>query len=218
MRAFGIEIRDFPASVAAAAIAIAAGAALFPLLAGIEGLADKLLYIPPLWSDALVASRALRIAGLALPVFIEEAAKFLLVLAFVGTVKPRARAASLAIVAIVIFSAVENAAYAAAFPGGAILGRLLWSSPVHLISALAYAIALGRPGRAPIRFRFSTALAFAGAFTWHLVANLVASRNPGSLEGLVMATVSIAFFLALSRAFFGTLLIGGLDHAQRNES
>ena len=179
--------------------------------------AGLLLYFLVAWLERALGT------DLAAAVFLEEACKFLLLLGFAflaPKVGPRRRKAvpSLplpvegliwGLAAIVVFATAENIAYFAAFPGSGIFLRLVWSEPVHLVSALAEAeaawllvrmgqgrggkvgreAAVGRTeGAAPrppaflaLAARAASLLAMAAA--WHLVFNLAANGPIQALEG-----------------------------------
>jgi hypothetical protein len=153
------------------------------------------------------------------PVLVEEAAKFLLMLmvtrrfssALLGD--SRTDRAGTGIVAIVIFSALENLSFLRAFPGTDIFQRLVWSGPVHLISALAYACAFARPRAGRMRdsprrgILPGPAKALLFAVAWHLAANLGAGAGPAIplvvLVGIANAIAIIALSIRLFDAMHG---------------
>lgn len=175
----------------------ASGLLLYLAVLALEGLAGLLL--PAASPEA---------ARRALFALVEESAKLLLVLAFGLAFAPRraparggaARGLSFGIASVAVFAALENLGYFAAFPGWGAASRLLWSEPVHIVSALALALGTlplvmgrrartaratgcgpegrgterrGRGSRARAALALSGGLAF--ALAWHLAANLAAS-------------------------------------------
>lgn len=167
--------------------ALAAGLLLFPLLSFLDRAA----------------------AGLLPSALVEETCKFLLVLAFAGLPPSRSSGTSRAIVAITIFSALETLAYQASFPGTPVWGRLFWSSPVHLVAALAAALALGRAGLG-LRRALGGALALGFGLAWHLLANALAGLpgGPGPLLLAALSIANLALIVALSRAYFLEVILG----------
>lgn len=163
--------------------------------------------------------------GLAANVILEEAAKILVLGAaiIIGRNGPRARALLLGLVSIAVFSAAENLAYFLAFGSPDVLSRLLWSQPVHLVSGLAWALALFSLLDGPSPRRLLPALAFGLlALAWHLGFNLLASGplpqagRPG--HGAAMAAAGLANLLGLSalgRYFAQRVVIGGLLYGKR---
>jgi len=162
-------------------------------------------------------------ARLFAPVLVEETGKFLAILAFARLSGAARRSspgtpsgAGLGIVAIIIFSAIENLAYQRAFPGGDIFQRLLWSEPVHLVTALAMAAGLSgspvyadgtgtgrrsrRPG--PDSGPLEVGLALTFALAWHFAANLLADAGPGTGMVAFVALVNLAMIVSLSRLYF----------------
>lgn len=171
--------------------------------------AGLLLYFLVAWLERAMGTE------LAAAVFLEEAGKSALLLGF-ATLAPRVRPRERkplpnlprsveglvwGLAAIVVFATAENLAYFVAFPGNGIFLRLVWSEPVHLVSALAEAEAIwcfllagrgsgGRDGReaAPRqRARLGpVAMALcllAIAVAWHLAFNLAANGPIQALEG-----------------------------------
>ena len=191
------------------------------LEAGLAAISGLLLYLGALvlegLGELLLAPGSPEAARRALFALIEEGAKLGLLLAFglrFGAGGPRRRGAdalrlgaarglSLGIAAVAVFAAIENLAYFAASPGWGAAGRLLWSEPVHLVSALALSLGLfplvsgrggpagrtdprramgdrgipagGPAGRRAARAAPAIAGGFALAYAWHLGANLAAS-------------------------------------------
>lgn len=127
-------------AVLEASLAAASGLLLYLAILALEGLGELLLP-----RDAPEAARR------ALFALVEEGAKLCLLFLyrrFYAGAGPRGQAArglSLGIAAIAVFAAIENLAYFAAFPGWGAAGRLLWSEPVHLVSALALSLGLLAP-------------------------------------------------------------------------
>jgi hypothetical protein len=139
--------------------------------------------------------------------------------------------------AIAAFAAIENLAYFLAFPGGGIFLRLLWAEPVHIVTGLAEASAVGMAtqlrgaavrrgpsarrgarGR-PAALGFTAALLLAAAFSWHLAFNLAAggdagiAAKPGPMA-LAVAANAVAL-IAFGRLFARRILIGGFLYGQR---
>jgi len=221
-------------AVLEAGLAAASGLLLYLAILALEGLGDLLL---PL--DAPEAARR------ALFALVEEGAKLCLLLAFglsFAAAGPRrsggaarggkarggaARGLSLGMAAIAVFAAAENLAYFAAFPGWGAAGRLLWSEPVHLVSALALSLGLfplvsgrgGPAGRSAARAAPAIAGGFALAYAWHLAANLAASglllpraaEAPGGAARLLAAgsILNAAALWALVRLYLHKAVIGG---------
>jgi hypothetical protein len=150
---------------------------------------------------------------------------------------PEVKGLSWALVAVAIFATAENLAYFAAFPGQGILLRLIWSEPVHLVSALAEASAIylllsllprgqatragagpGKAGR--LAGQALTALALlAFALAWHLGFNLVADgplpalaadAGPAWRATLTFAALAnLAALAALAYHFAHRVIVGG---------
>lgn len=145
--------------------------------------AGLLLYFLVAWLERAMGT------DLAAAVFLEEAGKFVLLLAFAilgPKVCPRRKKPGpglpqsveglvWGLASIVVFATAENLAYFAAFPGSGIFLRLSWSEPVHLVSALAEAAAVwyllrtgagsrGRTGREAGASRAENAASRPGAF------------------------------------------------------
>ena len=150
-----------------------------------------------------------------------------------------ARRISLALVATAVFAAAENLAYFAAFREAGVLGRLLWSMPVHLSAALAEALgALGlagawsRPAAAEHAGRLGIGAlrdaAFAAArrarrplaclaslaagTAIHAAANAVASGPAGRVAPVIGAFAGLPILAALAAAFVDRAYIGGFLH------
>jgi len=132
-----------------------------------------------------------------------------------------ARGLSLGLVAVTLFAGAENIAYLIAFPEFGVLGRLLWSLPVHLVAALLEALGLlfllrWLGTRSGLRWRLvGVACALAGlalASTWHAAANLlVADRlGPGSFAAGV--ATALLLFLVLMSQFLRQAYLGGFLH------
>jgi len=192
--------------------------------------AGILLYFLVAWVEQTMGT------DLVAAVFLEEACKFALLLGFAilaPKVCPRRRkpVPSLpqevegliwGLAAIVVFATAENLAYYAAFPGGGIFLRLVWSEPVHLVSALAEAeavwllvrmgrkVAAGRPeGAAPrpqavIAMAARAACLLAVAVAWHLAFNLAANGPIQTLEGSA-DEAGLAWRSAILGALFANL-------------
>lgn len=179
-------------------------------------LSGILLYFLVAWLEQTLGT------DLAEAVLLEEACKLALILLFAvlePELCPRSRKPApdlpsavegiiWGLAAIVVFAATENIAYFAAFPGSGIFLRLVWSEPVHLVSALAEAEAAwfilglcgkidGKTGREPTKARPPKAEAgkppisgrlavmacfLAAAVVWHLVFNLAADGPIQALE------------------------------------
>lgn len=181
---------------------LAGGAALFGLAAGLER-GFELGPVSGAW--------------------LEEAGKTLLLLGF-GLLGNRraipertralgiARGLSLGLVAVSVFVLIENLAYFAAFPEAGILGRLLWSTPGHLVAALLEALgllALLRRERFGL-LRAGAALALAGA--WHTGLNLLASGPLAGSHFLAGSAVALLATLTLLFLFLGQAYLGGFLH------
>ncbi|HOX47714.1 MAG TPA: hypothetical protein PLG14_00905 [Spirochaetales bacterium] len=215
------------------------------LEAGLAAVSGFLLYLAMLvlegLGDLLFAPGSPEAARRALFALIEEGAKLGLLLAFglrFGAGGPRRRGAdalrlgaarglSLGIAAVAVFAAIENLAYFAASPGWGAAGRLLWSEPVHLVSALALSLGLfplvsgrgGPAGRSAARAAPAIAGGFALAYAWHLAANLAASglllpraaEAPGGAARLLAAgsILNAAALWALVRLYLHKAVIGG---------
>lgn len=197
--------------LAAPLLAAGAGFVLWALLSFLDREAKALALL-------LVPSMA-ETATLLAPVLVEEAAKFLTIISFIS-IAPRARrilpgspsGAGLGIVAIIIFSAFENLAYLRAFPGSDVFQRLLWSEPVHLVTALAYAVALsGSPVSAEgpatatkrgLRSVPAAVLALLFGLVWHFAANSIADSGPGSFTVAAVSLVNFTMIIALSLLYF----------------
>ena len=215
------------------------------LEAGLAAISGLLLYLGALvlegLGELLLAPGSPEAARRALFALIEEGAKLGLLLAFglrFGAGGPRRRGAdalrlgaarglSLGIAAVAVFAAIENLAYFAASPGWGAAGRLLWSEPVHLVSALALSLGLfplvsgrgGPAGRSAARAAPAIAGGFALAYAWHLAANLAASglllpraaEAPGGAARLLAAgsILNAAALWALVRLYLHKAVIGG---------
>lgn len=215
------------------------------LEAGLAAISGLLLYLGALvlegLGELLLAPGSPEAARRALFALIEEGAKLGLLLAFglrFGAGGPRRRGAdalrlgaarglSLGIAAVAVFAAIENLAYFAASPGWGAAGRLLWSEPVHLVSALALSLGLfplvsgrgGPAGRRAARAAPAIAGGFALAYAWHLGANLAASglllpraaEAPGGAARLLAAgsILNAAALWALLRLYLRKAVIGG---------
>lgn len=215
------------------------------LEAGLAAISGLLLYLGALvlegLGELLLAPGSPEAARRALFALIEEGAKLGLLLAFglrFGAGGPRRRGAdalrlgaarglSLGIAAVAVFAAIENLAYFAASPGWGAAGRLLWSEPVHLVSALALSLGLfplvsgrgGPAGRGAARAAPAIAGGFALAYAWHLAANLAASglllpraaEAPGGAARLLAAgsILNAAALWALGRLYLRKAVIGG---------
>ncbi|HRY71841.1 MAG TPA: hypothetical protein P5165_01340 [Spirochaetia bacterium] len=215
------------------------------LEAGLAAISGLLLYLGALvlegLGELLLAPGSPEAARRALFALIEEGAKLGLLLAFglrFGAGGPRRRGAdalrlgaarglSLGIAAVAVFAAIENLAYFAASPGWGAAGRLLWSEPVHLVSALALSLGLfplvsgrgGPAGRGAARAAPAIAGGFALAYAWHLAANLAASglllpraaEAPGGAARLLAAgsILNAAALWALVRLYLHKAVIGG---------
>ena len=215
------------------------------LEAGLAAISGLLLYLGALvlegLGELLLAPGSPEAARRALFALIEEGAKLGLLLAFglrFGAGGPRRRGAdalrlgaarglSLGIAAVAVFAAIENLAYFAASPGWGAAGRLLWSEPVHLVSALALSLGLfplvsgrgGPAGRRAARAAPAIAGGFALAYAWHLGANLAASglllpraaEAPGGAARLLAAgsILNAAALWALVRLYLHKAVIGG---------
>ncbi len=215
------------------------------LEAGLAAISGLLLYLGALvlegLGELLLAPGSPEAARRALFALIEEGAKLGLLLAFglrFGAGGPRRRGAdalrlgaarglSLGIAAVAVFAAIENLAYFAASPGWGAAGRLLWSEPVHLVSALALSLGLfplvsgrgGPAGRSAARAAPAIAGGFALAYAWHLGANLAASglllpraaEAPGGAARLLAAgsILNAAALWALVRLYLHKAVIGG---------
>ena len=215
------------------------------LEAGLAAISGLLLYLGALvlegLGELLLAPGSPEAARRALFALIEEGAKLGLLLAFglrFGAGGPRRRGAdalrlgaarglSLGIAAVAVFAAIENLAYFAASPGWGAAGRLLWSEPVHLVSALALSLGLfplvsgrgGPAGRSAARAAPAIAGGFALAYAWHLGANLAASglllpraaEAPGGAARLLAAgsVLNAAALWALGRLYLRKAVIGG---------
>lgn len=215
------------------------------LEAGLAAISGLLLYLGALvlegLGELLLAPGSPEAARRALFALIEEGAKLGLLLAFglrFGAGGPRRRGAdalrlgaarglSLGIAAVAVFAAIENLAYFAASPGWGAAGRLLWSEPVHLVSALALSLGLfplvsgrgGPAGRSAARAAPAIAGGFALAYAWHLAANLAASglllpraaEAPGGAARLLAAgsILNAAALWALLRLYLRKAVIGG---------
>jgi len=215
------------------------------LEAGLAAISGLLLYLGALvlegLGELLLAPGSPEAARRALFALIEEGAKLGLLLAFglrFGAGGPRRRGAdalrlgaarglSLGIAAVAVFAAIENLAYFAASPGWGAAGRLLWSEPVHLVSALALSLGLfplvsgrgGPAGRSAARAAPAIAGGFALAYAWHLGANLAASglllpraaEAPGGAARLLAAgsILNAAALWALLRLYLRKAVIGG---------
>lgn len=215
------------------------------LEAGLAAISGLLLYLGALvlegLGELLLAPGSPEAARRALFALIEEGAKLGLLLAFglrFGAGGPRRRGAdalrlgaarglSLGIAAVAVFAAIENLAYFAASPGWGAAGRLLWSEPVHLVSALALSLGLfplvsgrgGPAGRRAARAAPAIAGGFALAYAWHLGANLAASglllpraaEAPGGAARLLAAgsILNAAALWALVRLYLRKAVIGG---------
>lgn len=135
-----------------------------------------------------------------------------------------ARGLSLGLVAIALFAGIENVAYLIAFPEAGVLGRLLWSLPVHLVAALLEALgavflfthpATRIEAHRPLR-SLTGPLVWTGALVlataWHLSANLLASGRltfPLFTTGVVIAHL---LCLALLFRFLRQAYLGGFLH------
>lgn len=163
--------------------------------------------------------------GLVLSACLEEAMKVLML----GTALVLGRAFGpgqgpgkpllLGLMAIGVFAAAENLAYFLAFRSPDILERLLWSEPIHLVTGLAWALALALATRrrdGP-RARLLAILGLGAlALAWHIAFNLLASGplpGPGREgHGLALALAGLGNGLAimiLGRYFVQRVIIGG---------
>ena len=208
--------RTPPSGRAAAGSAKLAGGAIRVRNATVAAGAGLLLYFLVAWLEHAAGT------DLVAAVFLEEACKFMLLLGFATLapkVRPRRRKPApglpqgvegliWGLAAIVVFATAENLAYFAAFPGGGIFLRLVWSEPVHLVSALAEAEAVwflvrirkGSGGKTPkgsaetqtgvamprprtYLGMVATAVSFlVVAVAWHLAFNLAANGPIQALE------------------------------------
>jgi hypothetical protein len=140
-----------------------------------------------------------------------------------------ARHLSLGLVAIAAFAGAENIAYFAAFPEAGVLGRFLWSMPVHLVAALVEALGLlpfvalraeriarplGGPQGAlrPLKAGALWCASLAAAASWHLAANTLVSS--GQLPEIfpVGAAVNLALLALLMGGYLNRAYIGGFLH------
>ncbi len=164
--------------------------------------------------------------GLVLSACLEEAMKVLVLgLALVlGRSRGPGRALLLGLMAIGVFAAAENLAYLLAFRSPDILERLLWSEPVHLVTGLAWALALAGLARGQDRIP-ARLLGFLGlgalALSWHLGFNLLAAGplpGPGREgHGLALALAGLCNGLAiiiLGRYFVQRAIIGGFLYGE----
>ncbi len=168
--------------------------------------------------------------GLVLSACLEEAMKVLVLgLALVlgrsqGQGQAPGRALLLGLMAIGVFAAAENLAYLLAFRSPDILERLLWSEPIHLVTGLAWALALAGPGRGKDRIP-ARLLGFLGlgalALSWHLGFNLLAAGprpGPGKEgHGLALALAGLCngpAIIILGKYFAQRVLIGGFLYGE----
>ena len=200
-----------PRALAAPLIAVGTGLLLWFLLSFLDREAKAL---------ALLLPRSMaETARLIAPVVVEETFKFITIMILVATSARMRKAlpgspsgAGIGIVAIVIFSALENLAYLRAFPGADVFQRLLWSEPVHLVSALAFAAGLsgspvyeeGRepPSKAGRRGRRGAGIALPFALVWHFAANAIADAGPGPAMVAAVAIANFTMIFVLSLLYF----------------
>lgn len=132
-----------------------------------------------------------------------------------------ARGLSLGLVAVTVFAGAENLAYLIAFPEFGVLGRLLWSLPVHLVAALVEALSLlfllrGWSLETGPRWRLAGCACAVGglglASAWHATANVLVSEPlvPGVFTGGV--AISLLLFLVLLSQFHRRAYLGGFLH------
>ncbi|HTX71452.1 MAG TPA: hypothetical protein VMC79_01370 [Rectinemataceae bacterium] len=150
-----------------------------------------------------------------------------------------ARGLSLGLVAVASFAAVENLAYFAVFPEAGVLERLLWSLPVHLVSALVEAVGVlalmralvaggagngskggaggGGAGGVGALLRLGrggailTASVGAG-IAWHSAANMMVERGLGLASLVAGSVAALALAALLFALYLGTAYIGGFLH------
>jgi hypothetical protein len=228
------------------AAAILIGSLLFPLLYFIESdLAAVLGNVPQLQPA---------IRELVAPALLEELVKLALLAAFlsfgrlrwrpgIGTTRPpildlraqlvhAARRLGFGTVAIGIFSAVENLNYFLFFPGTGTFQRLIWSLPVHLVSALALSLGLfvslecrldkgsreksARPPTSRLS-GLNPLAAFMFAAVWHVGANALASASPDPRILAAGALANLAALVTLGSIYCRRVLIGGMTYGLKHE-
>ena len=161
-----------------------------------------------LWAGAGVGLFfALRLAEQALPdslllaALVEEAAKAALFVAVAlsGRHNGRERAEALLrpFFAVAAFGVTENILYYLRYPTSAIYGRLVCSYPIHLNTALLFALVLGSGGGgSAARRALACAAAFAGAVAYHALFNRLSVLVP-RLAPYALGPVNLVLFAAL---------------------
>jgi RsiW-degrading membrane proteinase PrsW (M82 family) len=150
---------------------------------------------------------ALRLAEQALPdslllaALVEEAAKAALFVAAAVSRRHsrRERAEELLrpFFAVAAFGVTENILYYLRYPTSAIYGRLVCSYPIHLNTALLFAVVLGSRGGLPAARRaLACAAAFAGAVAYHALFNRLSVLVP-RLAPYALGPVNLVLFAAL---------------------
>ena len=182
------------APVLSAAIAVAAGAALWYAMRLCQRAAAPALSAAPEWLT------------LALNAGIEEALRLGLALAAALAIRRRRlepSAASLAVIASCAMATLENASYLAAFPTLDSYWRLGYALPVHASAAMLYALAAAPAAgaRPPSRRGAATiAAAFSVAWAWHAAFNITAALAPFPALPAVGTALNILAFAALAAA------------------
>ena len=188
-----------PWRVAAVAIAMLAGVALWLAMILLQGAARPALAAAPEWM-ALTAN-----AG------IEEAARLAAAVAtafWLRRLGLEPGMASLGVAASCTLATLENASYVAAFPTFDAYWRLGYAVPIHAgaaaLFALATALPLGKASafitRPATRRTVVVAASFFAAWTWHAAFNLAAAFAPFPGLPLVGTMLNIAALTALVAA------------------
>jgi len=198
------------------AASLLSGALLLPLLVVLDRAAV---------ASALLAGAPPALASLLSPILVEELGKLALAATIVALAarsdpdRGRRRGTALAVAAIASFAAFEGAYYQGAFPFGILWERLLWSAPVHLVSALAAALALGLARRRGRALRAAGALVL--SLAWHLLANSSAgvpgaeAGGPGPGLLALGAFANLALSASLARAWFDKVILGPAAGSER---